>query len=162
MILLVGVAFGWLGIGSLVGFAFLKNYLRIGARFPEKVDWQLITAIAIVWPWPVWIWYSSRTIPIPRTARIGLLTIVFVGALGSGWIGGMHLYDSFYPEQLGLSDKIAIGAMIEKIIDPKWTGTTIAKIERLDERRLQWIATSPLTREQNGIVKAAPRPATNP
>jgi hypothetical protein len=30
--------------------------------------------------------------------------------------------------------------MIEKIIDPKWTGSAIDKIERLDERRLEWIA----------------------
>ena len=125
MMILVGVALGWLVIGSLVGVAFLKNYLRIGTRFPEKVDWQLIAAIAVVWPWPVWVWYSSRSILIPETARIGLIAMVFMGSLGSGWVLGLNFYDSLYPKEP--ADKMAIGAMIDKIIDPKWTGDSIAK-----------------------------------
>src|SRR5262245_38744093 len=122
MMFLVGVALGWLGIGGLVGVGFLKNHLRIGTRFPEKVDWQLIAAIAIVWPWPLWVWYSSRNAPIPRTVRVGLVT---VGTLGSGWVGGLNLYDTIYPKES--ADKAAIGAMIEKVIDPKWTGDSSAK-----------------------------------
>jgi hypothetical protein len=140
MMFLVGVALGWLGIASLVAFAFLKNHLRIGTGLQEKLDWQLIAAIAIVWPWPLWVCYSSHNTPIPRTVRVGLVAIVLVGALGSGWVGGLHLYDSLNPKDLEPADKVAISSMIEKIIDPKWTGSAIDKIERLDERRLEWIA----------------------
>jgi len=160
MMLLVGTVLGWLGIGSFVGVAFLKNYLRVGTRFAEKLDWELIAAIAIVWPWPLWGWYSSRNTPIPAFARIGVMAIVFIGSLGFGWVGGLNLYDTIYSKELELSDKVAIGAMIEKIIDPKWIGDSIAKIERLDERRLEWIAASPLAPGQN-IAKSAPRPGTN-
>jgi len=160
MMLLVGTVLGWFGIGSLVGVAFLKNCMRVGTRFPEKVDGQLIVAIAIVWPWPLWVWYSSRNSPIPALARIGVIAIVFIGSLGLGWVGGLNLYDTIYPKELELADKVAIGAMIEKIIDPKWTGNSIAKIERLDERRIESIAASPLAPGQN-IAKTASRPGTN-
>jgi hypothetical protein len=138
MMLLVGTVLGWLGIGSLVGVAFLKNYLRVGTRFPEKVDWQLIAAIAIAWPWPLWVWYSSPNTPIPALIRIGIMTIVFIGSLGLGWVVGLNLYDTIYPKELELADKVAIGALIEKIIDPKWIGDSIAKVERLEERRLEF------------------------
>jgi len=65
-----------------------------------------------------------------------------------------------YSKELEPADKVAIGAMIEKIIDPKWIGNSIAKIERLDERRLEWIAASPLAPGQN-IAKSASRPGIN-
>jgi hypothetical protein len=55
MILLLGVILCWLAIGSLIGVSFLRDYLRAEARFPEEVDWSLIAAVAIVWPWPVWV-----------------------------------------------------------------------------------------------------------
>jgi hypothetical protein len=156
MMILVGVALGWLGIGSVVGVALLKDYLRSWTRFPTSLDWRLIAAVIIGWPWPLWFWYSRRHSPIPETARTAFFALVFTGSLGLGWVGGLNLYDTIYPRELELADKMAIGAMIEEIIDPKWTGNSVAKNEHLDERRLEWIAASSL-----GSAKTASKPGTN-
>jgi hypothetical protein len=154
MMFLVGVALAWLGIGSLIGVAFLK-YHR-GSGFARNMDWQLIAAIAVVWPWPLWVWYSGRCIPLPETARIGLRVTVFMGSIGLGWVFGLSFYDSVYPRRMELADQVAIDAMIAKVTDPKWTGST-AKREHLDEGRLTLISASPRAPGQNGIAKTAPR-----
>src|SRR6266480_1890892 len=86
MMFFAEMALGWLGIGSFVAAAVLIGHLRTGSVLPGRARWWLIPAVIVAWPWPAWVWYSGRNIPIPRTARIGLVTIVLVGALGSGWV----------------------------------------------------------------------------
>ncbi len=160
MMFFAEMAIGWLGIGSFVAAAVLIGHLRTGSVFPRRTRWWLIPAVTVAWPWPAWVWYSGLDIPIPRTARIGLVTIVLVGVLGSGWVCGLNLYDFLNPKELELADKRAIGAMIERIIDPESTGNT-AKNEHLDETRLELIAASPPASGQNGSAKTASRPGTN-
>ncbi len=161
MMFLVEVALVWLGIGSLIGVAFLKYHLESG--FEGKVDLQLIAAIAVVWPWPLWVWCSGHCVPLPETARTGLRATVFIGSLGLGWVFGLSYYDSVYPQRTELADQVTIDAMIAKVTDPKWTGSTAntAKSEHLDEGRLTLIAASPRAPGQNATAKTAPRSGTS-
>jgi hypothetical protein len=126
MVLLLGVILCWLAIGSLIGASLLRDYLRAEARFPEEVDWSLIAAVAIVWPWPVWVWYSSRH-AIPETARIGLMAIIFTGSLGLGWVSGLNLYEYVYPKQPETADVPGLNVMIQGVLNSEVTGNISTK-----------------------------------
>ncbi len=111
----VGMALGWLVVGSLVVVVVLTEHVLTVGRFPGKAGWRTILALTIGWPWPVWVWYVTDT-ETPRTARIGLATFVLIGALGLGWGGGLKLYDFLYPKELEPPDIPALNAMVEHII----------------------------------------------
>lgn len=122
----VGMALGWLAVGSLIATAVLTEHFRTGSRFPR---WWLIPVLIIGWPWPVWVWYVIDT-ETYRTARIGLVTFVVIGALGLGWGGGLKLYDFLYPIELEPPDTPALNAMIEGIVNADLNGNSSRKNEQ--------------------------------
>jgi hypothetical protein len=125
----VGMALGWLAVGSLIATAVLTEHFRTGSRFPRKVGWWLIPVLIIGWPWPVWVWYVIDT-ETPRTARIGLVIFVVIGALGLGWGGGLKLYDFLYHKELEPPDTPALNAMIEDIVNADLNGNPSRKNEQ--------------------------------
>jgi hypothetical protein len=66
----------------------------------------------------------------PRTARIGLVIFVVIGALGLGWGGGLKLYDFLYPKELEPPDTPALNAMIEGIVNADLNGNPSRKNEQ--------------------------------
>jgi hypothetical protein len=127
----VGIALGWLVIGSLIAVVVLTEHFLAVGRFPGKAGWWTILAFTIGWPWPVWGWYVTDT-ETPRTARVGLATFMLIEALGLGWGGGLKLYDFLYPKELEPPDTPALNAMVEHIIsDPSEEPTHIGIPPRL-------------------------------
>ena len=105
-----GVVLSWLGVGGVVAGAILVDHLRCSGRFPRSADWCWIPAVAIVWPWPVWVWYQNTT--RPQIVRIVPMALVSIAAVGSGWILGSNFYDFLYPKPYP-SDTAGLNVMIE-------------------------------------------------
>jgi len=109
----VGIALGWLTVGSLIAVAVLAEHFRTGDRVPWKLRWWLIPVLVIVWPWAVWVWCDDTK--TARPTRMGL-AICMLTALGLGWGAGLKLYDLLYPKELEPPDVPALNAMIEGLI----------------------------------------------
>jgi hypothetical protein len=129
---IVEMALAWLGIGSLVAAGVLIDHLLSARRFPERVGWRLIPTLTIAWPWPVWVWYATRSSQTGWTDRafeIGLPTMVVAGALSFGWMCGSNLYTVVYPQEPELANEAAVNAMVERIIDAESNAGLNAKNE---------------------------------
>jgi hypothetical protein len=169
MIFPVGVALGWLGVGCLVAAAVLIEHLLSVRRFPERAGWWLIPALIIAWPWPVWVWYATRIAqsgPTGGRQGIVLVTIVLIGALGSGWAYGLNLYGLLYPKEPELPSTAAIGTMAERDKDAELASKSNAQNEQLDKTRVESILLAPTKSRRetrrNGNPKTSSRPGTNP
>jgi hypothetical protein len=128
----LGVVLGWLGVGGVIAGAVVVDHFRCSGRFPRSADWPWIPTAAIVWPWPAWIWYQNTT--LSQTVRIGLMAIVSVAAVGSGWILGSNFYDFLYPKAYP-PDTAGLNVMIESLVIPETTGNIGTKIEQELYRR---------------------------
>jgi len=108
-----GMALGWLGAGSVVATAVLIEHFRTEREFPSTAGWWLVPAIILGWPWPLShaAKHKSR-----QTARIGLVTLVLIAAMGFGWGFGLELYDFLYTKKFESPDAPALNAKIEHLI----------------------------------------------
>jgi hypothetical protein len=161
---LVGMAVGWLGVGTLVAAGVLTEHLVSARRFPVRAGWWLMPALAIAWPWPVWVWYATHDTPTGRIGRgleIGVVTIVLAGALGLGWVCGSNLYSFLCLQEPEVTNRTALNAMVERIIDAESNGSPNAKNEHFDETAESALAPPAPSRRQtgqNGNVRTASRP----
>ena len=91
---------------------------------------------------------------------MGLVTIVLVGALGLGWVCGSNLYTLLYESER--TDKAAIDAMIERIIDAELNGNPASKNEHLDETGVELILAPPARSRREAGQNQNPRTASGP
>ncbi len=108
-----GMALGWLGAGSIVATAVLIEHFRTEREFPSTAGWWLVPAIILGWPWPLSHAAKNKS---RQTARIGLVTLVLIAAMGFGWGFGLELYDFLYTKKFESPDAPALNAKIEHLI----------------------------------------------
>ena len=108
-----GMALVWLGAGSIVATAVLIEHFRTEREFPSTAGWWLVPAIILGWPWPLSHAAKNKS---RQTARIGLVTLVLIAAMGFGWGFGLELYDFLYTKKFESPDAPALNAKIEHLI----------------------------------------------
>ncbi|SRR6266496_5791463 len=108
-----GMALGWLGAGSIVATAVLIEHFRTEREFPSTAGWWLVPAIILGWPWPLSHAAKNKS---RQTARIGLITLVLIAAMGFGWGFGLELYDFLHTKKFESPDAPALNAKIEHLI----------------------------------------------